>query len=87
IELGTLCIYTDGSGINSHVNTAIIALVLQLSGIRTKRIEYISTSTTSIIYVTELKRLVLAFQIALDIYIIIISPGKYIIFTDNQAAI
>jgi hypothetical protein len=49
--------------------------------------EYMGTSAISTVYTAELRRLVLAFQIALDIYTTVITPGKYVIFIDNQAAI
>ena len=86
-ELGTICIYTNGSYINNHIGAAIIAPVIQISGIHTIRKKYMGISTTSIVYAAELRGLVLVLQILLDIHITVITPGKYTIFIDNQAAI
>ena len=58
-EPGTICIYTNGSGIDDHVRVAVIAPALQISGIRTTRIEYMGLSTTFIVYVAEFKGMVL----------------------------
>jgi hypothetical protein len=45
------------------------------------------TSNTSTVYAVELKGLVLAMQIILNIYLIDAPPGRSVIFIDNQAAL
>ena len=60
----TLCLYTDGSGINGHVGATGIPLSLPFRNTPIKRMEYMGTSTTSAVYVAELKGIELASEIA-----------------------
>ena len=85
-EPGTVCIYTGGSSINGHVRIAAVTPTLQSVHL------HVTDSVHR--YVRHIHRLrsrsqgtVLALQIEIDIQTTYITPNKYTIFTDNQAAI
>ena len=83
----TLRVYTDGSGIDGHIDTAAVVLNMPVVEVLARRTEYISAATTSTVYAAELRDIKLGLQIILNIQIKTQTPSQYTIFTNNQAAI
>ncbi|KIW25625.1 uncharacterized protein PV07_08791 [Cladophialophora immunda] len=69
------------------VRQPAVAPILAIQGVRTKRMTYIGTSTTSTAFAAELKRIDLPFQIAAEVHSKTNTAGKCCVFTDNQGAI
>ncbi|EJP61480.1 reverse transcriptase [Beauveria bassiana ARSEF 2860] len=85
MEPGAIRIYTDGSGINRWCGC--VCSGLQFDTISTKWIQYMGTSDVSTVYTAELRGLVLALQLVLNVHKTGDNPGRCAIFTDNQAAL
>ncbi|KAF1730576.1 hypothetical protein CRV24_008645 [Beauveria bassiana] len=79
-------IYTDGSGINGHVGAAAVAPELRLDGISARRTQYVGTWDVSTVFAAELHQLDLALQAVVDVNRAGASPGRCVIFADDQAA-
>ncbi|KAH8713460.1 hypothetical protein HC256_006617 [Beauveria bassiana] len=86
MESGTIRIYTDGSGINGHVGAAAVAPELRLDGISARRTQYVGTWDVSTVFAAELHQLDLALQAVVDVNRAGASPGRCVIFADDQAA-
>ncbi|TVY62404.1 hypothetical protein Focb16_v004328 [Fusarium oxysporum f. sp. cubense] len=81
-EPDAIHIYTDGSGIGSHIGAAAVCTTTQ----ETKS-AYMGDDTTSTVYAGELQGISLALQIAQEDRSRGNSRSKVLIYTDNQAAI
>lgn len=80
-------IYSDASAIEDHVGAAAVAPDVTNIGNQKKKLAYMGKTDTGNIYAAELKGIVLALQIVLEIHTTTNSAGKCIIFVDNQASI
>jgi ribonuclease HI len=76
-------IYTNRSSINSYIGAAAVAPAIRPDSSNIKRLQYISISATSTIYSAELRGLVLALEILLEMQTAYITIHKYTIFTNN----
>lgn len=74
----SLCIYTDGSGLDGQVGAAMVVPCLNI-----KRGKYMGPETAATVYTAELTGLVLAMEEIRRFN----EPQRITIFTDNQAAI
>ncbi|KAM0664344.1 hypothetical protein ACQRIU_006927 [Beauveria bassiana] len=76
----------DDSGINGHVGAAAVAPELRLDGISARRTQYVGTWDVSTVFAAELHQLDLALQAVADVNRAGASPGRCVIFADDQAA-
>lgn len=72
IEIETICIYIDGSGINDYVRAVTVALNLYINDIIIKQIQYIGILVISIVYAVEFNSLVIVLKLLLKVYIAMI---------------
>jgi hypothetical protein len=84
----TICVYTDGSGIDGHVGAAAVMLLAPDSpngSTLHKRISYVGKVTESTVYAAERNGI----HLALQILIANSDPHRrrITIFTDNQSAL
>lgn len=88
VETSTTCVYTDGSGIDSHVGAAAVILsnpMSMSSAVLQQRTQYMGTEAQSTVYAAELKGILLTLEIIIANASSVVH--HFTIFTDNQGAL